>query len=394
MARAKKNEETDTVADETVVDIKKVGVAEIDAVIKALSKSWSEDLSPQDYGNLTFFPSGSVKLDCLLSRGGIPDSRMIEITGDTGTFKTSLALKLMAAKQQRRKEQGIKNKRDLILDLEYSLEKSFIEQLGVDLEQVIWQRFKTAEEALQYAIELVKTGRIDTVVLDSVDALQTAAQLAKEAGEDVVGGASKVLSKAIRELSKLVDEGDSTCTFIFINQIRLNPGQMFGNPQTNAGGKSIGYYSRLRLKLLPRKEHPEVPGAYLMRIEVLKTSIGPPVNEEIHLCFIPGKGFDEVYDIESFAKSLGILKHTSGQSKIQWTADSEPVPLLKNIPKGKEAAFQALREHPLLLARLREACLRAYGISTALPDSYFTESMAELEKMLETSTTEGETPNE
>jgi recombination protein RecA len=348
------------------------GIAEIDAILEKLTKDFGDDMSGEDYGNVTFTTSGSTKFDCAIGRGGIPNARIIEIIGDTGSLKTSLALTFLAQKQAARRAAGITNKRDLILDLEHSLERGFIEGFNVDMSQVIWKRFYTAEEALQFLTTLMTSGSIDYVIFDSVDALQTQVQVKKAAGEDQVGGASKIISKAVRQLAK--DVATHEATLIFINQIRLNPGQMFGNPETTPGGKSIGYYSRLRIKLLPRKDgHPDVPGAAVMRARIFKNGFGPPLEEDIELAFRYGKGFDPVYDIESLAKDLGILRHSAGQTKVQWRGDAEAEPLLPDIEKGKEAGQRALRENPRLLERLRHACLRIAKVPEAKQDSEFTD---------------------
>lgn len=348
------------------------GVSELDSILEKLSKDIGDDMSGENYGNVHFTTSGSTKFDCAIGRGGIPNGRIIEIMGDTGSLKTSLGLTLIAQRQAWRKARGITNKRDIILDLEHSLEEDFIKSFGIDMSQVIWKRFYTAEDALQFLTTLMASGAVDYVLFDSVDALQSQVQIRKAAGEDQVGGTSKILSKAVRQLTKDVANHEST--LIFINQIRLNPGQMFGSPETTPGGKSIGYYARLRIKLLPRKDnHPDVPGAALMRARIIKNSFGPPLEEDIELAFRYGKGFDPVYDIESLAKDLEILRHSAGQTKVKWRSDAEPEPLLPDIEKGKEAAQKALRENPRLLERLRHACLRVAKVPEALPDSEFTD---------------------
>lgn len=348
------------------------GIDVLDSVLLKLSKTNSADYSSDDFGNCKFTTSGSIKLDAALARGGICNGRLIEIIGESGSLKTSLALVFIAQRQAYRKANGITGKVDVILDLEYMLERDFIEGFGIDMSQIIWKRFETAEDALNFLITVLPTNAIDYVMVDSVDAMQTEQQLRKEVGEADVGGASKILSKAIRTLTKLAPIHDAT--IIFINQIRLNPGQMFGSPEVTPGGKALGFYTRLRIKMLPRKDgHPDVPGAAQMRLRILKTSFGPPVPEEIELAFVYGRGFDLIYDIESFAKTLGVLRHSAGQSKVQWTSDTDFVPLLPNIGKGKEMAQIALREHPILLERLRNTCLRIANVDTALPDKTFSD---------------------
>lgn len=347
------------------------GIPEIDAMMLSLSKDFGEDMSGEDYGNLSFTTSGSTKFDCVTGRGGIPNGRIIELIGNTGSMKTSVALAWIAQRQAWRRAQGITDKRDVILDLEHSLERSFIEGFGIDMSQVIWKRFHTSEEALQFLIQLVKSGHIDYALLDSVDAMQSETQLRKAVGDDVVGGIAKIMNFSLRQLTKLAPEFNST--LIFINQIKTNPMQMFGSPKVTPGGAALGYYARLRIEAMNRKDGiPDLAGAALVRLKIIKTSFGPPIEDEIELAFKYGKGFDVVYDTESLAKDLDILSHSAGQTKVRWTTDSDPVPLLPDIEKGKEAGQRALRENPQLVERLRHACLRAYKVPTARPDSDFT----------------------
>lgn len=344
------------------------GIPEIDSIMTKLSKDFGHDVSGENYGNLEFFPSGSTTLDIALGRGGFPMGRMVEFIGTNQSFKTSLALTIMAAHQRWRKANGI-DKRDIILDLEHSLEADFIKGFGIDLSLVIWKRFDSAEESLQFAIDLIKSGKIGVVLYDSIDAAENEKQIRRQIGETDVGGISKEMNKACRELSKLVAKTNTL--MIWINQIKMNPGQMFGSPETTSGGSGTSYYCRLRFKMLPRKESSDYPNTGLMRIRVVKTGLTAPVENDIELIFTYGSGFNEVADIETTAKNLEILKHTAGQTKVQWTSESEMVPLMPDIDKGKEAGIQALKDNPLLLERLRHACLRAAGIKNARPDTDF-----------------------
>lgn len=351
------------------IEIKNLtGIDALDAMLEKLSKDFGTDMSGSNYGDMSFSPTGSARLDAALSRGGWPLGRVIEIIGDPGSLKTSLALTALAKRQAYRKANNI-NKRDLIIDLERALEASFIERFGIDLSLIIWMRPDTIEEALQACIDLPKSGFIDFVIFDSVDAGQNEKQLRKKMGEADVGGTSKDMNAAMRQIVKIAMEHQTT--YFFINQIKLNPGQMFGSPETTPGGRALSYYASLRIKLLPRQEHKEVPGAALMRLRVTKTRLGPPLEEDVELAFLYARGFDEAYDIESLAKELELLAHSAGQTKVQWTSGSDPVPLLPDIEKGKAAGQAALRTNPLLLERLRHACLRAQGVPTARPDTDF-----------------------
>lgn len=353
----------------TSVDIANpTGNKAIDSILASLSKDFGKDMSGKNYGNVEVVSTGSLKLDVALGRGGVPRGRIIEIIGDPGTLKTSLSLAIMFQHQLARKLAGI-TKMDLIIDLECSLEEDFIKGFGVDLGQVIWKRPDTIEEALQLMIDLIKSGVIDCIIFDSVDAGQNEQILRKQIGEKDVGGISKDMNTALRQICKLAPNYGTTC--IFINQVKMNPSP-YASPRTETGGRALLYYSTLRIETKGKKPHPDVPKAALLELEIKKTKLTSPILENIDVAFLYGKGFDLTSDIEGLAKELEILRHSGGQTKVQWRSDSEPEPLLPDIEKGKEAAQKALRENPLLLERLKNSCLRAAGIKTARPDSDFT----------------------
>lgn len=332
----------------------KTGIPELDAIMQATSNKLGVDLSGADFGDITPFTSGSMQLDIALKTGGLPEGRVIEIFGQESSMKTSFCMQAIALKQQARVAAGITNKRDLILDIEHSLTRSFMEGFGVDMDQVIWLRPGSAEEALQVSIDYVKSGAIDVVLLDSVDAMQNAKQQRRQIGENDVGGISKDMSNAMRRISKLGPKFNTT--YMFINQIRMNPGQMFGNPETTPGGNALKFYATLRLKCMSRKPCPSLPNATTFRVKIVKTKMGGDFPDTLEIPFVFGKGFAQALDIESVAKELKILRHSAGQSKIQWTPESEPEPLLPDIERGKEAAQQALIQKPWLLEKLRQAC--------------------------------------
>lgn len=341
----------------------------VDAILASLSNDFGKDMSGKNYGDVEIISTGSLRLDVALGRGGIPRGRIIEIIGDPGTLKTSLSLAIMFQHQLARKTAGVTDKMDLIIDLECSLEETFIQGFGIDMSQVIWKRPDTIEEALQLMIDLIKSGAIDCIIFDSVDAGQNEQILRKQIGEKDVGGISKDMNTALRQICKLAPNYNTTC--IFINQIKMNPSP-YAPPRTETGGRALLYYATLRIETKGKKPHPDVPKAGLLELEIKKTKLTSPILENVEVAFLYGKGFDPLTDIEGLAKDLEILRHSGGQTKVQWRSDSEPEPLMKDIEKGKEAALRALRENPLLLERLKHTCLRATGIKSARPDSDFT----------------------
>lgn len=362
------------------VEIKnKTGIGALDAIIKASSQKFGKDLSSEDYGDYVPFSSGSLSLDLALYIGGIPTGRIIEILGENSSNKTSFCLSFMARKQQSRVENNarlraigtpealaeVHEKRDLILDLEHSLTRSFIQGFGIDMDQTIWKRCDSAEEALQISLDYVKSGAIDIVIIDSVDAMQNKKQQARQVGENDVGGISKDMNFAVRQIAKL--SAEYMTTYLFINQIKMNPGKMFGSPETTPGGRALEYYASLRLKCMTRQPCPDLPRATTMRIQIKKSRCGPDYTEIVYVPFVHGTGVAELLDVQSVAKDFKLLRNSAGQTKVRWNPDDEDCwePLLPDIEKGKDAAQRALSEKPWLLAKLRALCLYAGGVTTA-----------------------------
>ena len=210
----------------------KTGIPALDSIIAATNKAFGKDFSSQDFGDVTRLQTGSARLDAMIA-GGLPKAGIIEIFGWESSGKTSLALSIIARRQKERKKLGITGKRDLFIDLEHSMTRSFIEGFGIDMDEVIWVRPDLAEEALQIAIDYPKSGAIDMMLFDSVDAAQNSKMVSRQVGENDVGGISKDMNFALRQLSKIAVQTETTC--IFINQIKQSPNVMGGNPNTTTG---------------------------------------------------------------------------------------------------------------------------------------------------------------
>lgn len=346
----------------------KTGLGALDAIIQASSNKFGKDMGGNDWGNWEPLATGSAQLDHALYIGGIPRYSIIEIMGMTSSNKTSFCLSMLAREQKKRRAEGTYDEHvDIILDLERSMTTDFIEGFGVDLNKVLWLRPDTAEEALQVSLDYVKSGAIGMIVLDSVDAMQNKKQQARQVGETDVGGISKEMNFAARQIAKLCREHKTT--YLFINQIKMNPGVMFGSPETTPGGLGLGYYASMRLKFMTRKPNKDAPGAYNMRVQVKKTRCGPDYEGVIVIPFYHGRGFATVLDLNETAKDFGIIRHSAGQTKVKWNPDDDDSwePLLPDIGKGKASAFQALEQNPWLLNKLRELCLYTGGSPSRLP---------------------------
>lgn len=331
------------------------GIKELDAVMAALTKSMNKDMFGENYGDVEPLPTGSLALDLALGIGGFPRGRIIEIFGDESSGKTSLCLLAIAQAQKIRKEKGIE-KRDLLIDLEHSLTASFIKSFGIDLDQVIWKRAHTSEEAFTLALDLPKTGMIDTVLFDSVDSAMTAAQLEKSVGDtQQIGGAAKQINFAIRQIAKLAADTDTT--YLFVNQIRDGM-SMYGPAYVTPGGKALPFYSSLRLRMKKSKPSPDVPGAARMRIFIIKTKVASPKFDEINIDFVYAKGPDAISDLISLAKEYKIIRLAS-----KWVQLIDDEPDKNGKPSyttftegGVEGTRQYLEENPEFREKLLCMC--------------------------------------
>ncbi len=331
------------------------GVPELDAMMKAIEKKTEKQLFQDSFGDVKGVPTGSIILDNALGIGGFPEGKITEIFGVEGSGKTSLALQVVGLRQAWRAAHGITNKRDLIIDLEHSITESFLLGFGIDLEQTIWSRCDTAEEALQIAVDLPKTGMIDICVFDSVDAAQSERQLKRSVGETDVGGVSKEMNFAVRQISKY-----DTATFIFINQIRHNPSP-FGGVVT-PGGNALKFYSMLRLNMLASKPDAKMPNMTVLRPKIHKTKICQPKGKDpFELYFEYGKGFDKYLDLINWGKNLGVVRF-AGRA-VQLNLDDEIG--MKSIENttgltGYNALSTMLREDDEMFAVLYSRCKDIY----------------------------------
>lgn len=345
------------------------GIPELDAAMMSLTKDFGVDMSGMDYGDIVPCSTGSIKLDIWLRRGGLPTGRIIEVFGGNKTMKTTFCVLALAARQRWRKENGITDKRDLLMDLENSVERSWLEGYGVDMDQIIWQRPPNIESALETCIRLGNTGMIDYCIFDSVDAGQNQRQQKRKVGDTDVGGTSKDMSFAMRRLATIAPATDTT--YLFINQVRQNPGVMFGSSEVTPGGAALSFYSTLRIKFLTRKPCPGIPNATLMRLRGVKTKMASDIDwEDIEVAVIPGQGYSTAYEIADLAKGWNILSNSAGQTKVLWNGPgTEGLPIHPDVDKGKEAAFKLLEEYPPVYERLKNLVMRAGGLSgTALTD--------------------------
>jgi recombination protein RecA len=272
-------------------------------------------------------PSGSLGLDLALGIGGLPRGRIIEIFGPESSGKTTLALHAIAEAQKR-------GGTCAFLDAEHALDPTYARKLGVDVDNLLISQPDAGEQALEIADTLVRSGAIDVLVIDSVAALVPRAELEGEMGDTHVGLHARLMSQALRKITGSVSR--SSTMLIFLNQIRLKIGVMFGNPETTTGGNALKFYASVRLEIRRTgsiKDRDSVVGN-ATRVKVVKNKLAPPFREvEFDIMF--GEGISKVGELIDLGVKAGVVE----KSGSWFSYDSQ------RIGQGRENAKQFLRDH-------------------------------------------------
>jgi len=288
--------------------------------------------------------TGSLGLDIALGIGGLPRGRVIEIYGPESSGKTTLALHVVAEAQKRGGICGF-------IDAEHALDTVYARKLGVDLEQLLISQPDTGEQALEIADTLVRSGAIDVLVIDSVAALTPKAELEGEMGEQLPGLQARLMSQALRKLTASISK--SRCMVIFINQIRMKIGVMFGSPETTSGGNALKFYASVRLdirRIGAIKEREEVVGNQT-RVKVVKNKVAPPFKT-IEFDIMYGEGISKTGELIDLGVKAGIVE----KSGAWFSFDSE------RIGQGRENAKAYLEEHPETAERIERAIRQNAGL--------------------------------
>ncbi len=288
--------------------------------------------------------TGSLGLDIALGIGGLPRGRVIEIYGPESSGKTTLALHVVAEAQKRGGICGF-------IDAEHALDTVYARKLGVDLENLLISQPDTGEQALEIADTLVRSGAIDVLVVDSVAALTPKAELEGEMGEQLPGLQARLMSQALRKLTASISK--SRCMVIFINQIRMKIGVMFGSPETTSGGNALKFYASVRLDIRRTgaiKEREEVVGNQT-RVKVVKNKVAPPFKQ-IEFDIMYGEGISKTGELVDLGVKAGIIE----KSGAWFSFDSE------RIGQGRENAKAYLKEHPEMADRIERAIRQNAGL--------------------------------
>ncbi len=293
--------------------------------------------------------TGSLGLDIALGIGGVPCGRVVEIYGPESSGKTTLALHIVAEAQK-------KGGMAAFIDAEHALDLSYAKRLGVNTDDLLISQPDHGEQALEIAETLVRSNAIDVLVIDSVAALVPKAEIEGEMGDAHMGLQARLMSQALRKLTGSISR--SLCVVIFINQIRMKIGVMFGNPETTTGGNALKFYASVRMDIRRTgalKDGDNIIGGRT-RVKVVKNKMAPPFKEaEFDILY--GTGISRDGEIVDLGSELGIME----KSGAWYSYGSE------RIGQGREAAKQFLRDHPDMANEIMKKALDKLGIKRAEP---------------------------
>ncbi len=279
-------------------------------------------------------PTGSLALDSALGIGGLPRGRIIEIYGPESSGKTTLALHVLASAQQRGGEVAF-------VDAEHALDPTYAAAIGVDIDSMLVSQPDTGEQALEITDALVRSGAIDVVVVDSVAALTPRAEIEGEMGDAFVGLQARLMSQALRKLAGTVAK--TNCIVIFINQLRMKIGVMYGNPETTTGGNALKFYSSVRLdvrRVEAIKNGSEVVGNRT-RVKVIKNKVAPPFREAV-FDIMYGEGISRFGELLDMSVELELVNKSGS-----WFSIGD-----ERIGQGRDNAKQYIADHPEIAAEL------------------------------------------
>lgn len=299
--------------------------------------------------NVEAIPTGSVSLDIALGIGGVPKGRIIEIYGPESSGKTTVALHIVAQAQKMGGEA-------VFIDVEHALDPVYAKALGVDIDSLLVSQPDTGEQAMEIAEALVRSGAIDIVIVDSVAAMVTKAEIEGEMGDSHVGVQARLMSQALRKLTGAISK--SNATVIFINQLREKIGVVYGNPETTPGGRALKFYSSVRLdvrKIEQLKSGTEIIGNRT-RIKVVKNKVAPPFKEaEFDIMY--GEGISRVGEILDLAVKLDIINKSGswfsyGETRLGQGRDNVKEYLKNNPEFAEDIAKQVMdRKDEIVLTK-------------------------------------------
>ncbi|WP_370515274.1 recombinase RecA [Paracoccus sp. S-4012] len=295
--------------------------------------------------------TGSLGLDIALGIGGLPKGRIIEIFGPESSGKTTLTLHVVAEEQ---KKGGV----CAFVDAEHALDPQYAKKLGVDLDELLISQPDTGEQALEIVDTLVRSGAVSLVVVDSVAALTPKSEIEGDMGDMQMGSQARLMSQAMRKLTASI--GRSNCMVIFINQIRMKIGVMFGSPETTTGGNALKFYASVRLdirRIGSVKDRDEVTGNQT-RVKVVKNKVAPPFRQ-VEFDIMYGEGISKVGELIDLGVKAGVVEKSGA-----WYSYGD-----QRIGQGRENAKQFLRDNPAMADEIEDRIRASHGLDFAVSEA-------------------------
>ncbi len=331
------------------MDRQKALEAALAQIDRAFGKGSVMKLGSRETMEVEAISSGSLGLDIALGIGGLPRGRVIEIYGPESSGKTTLALHAIAEAQRGGGTAAF-------VDAEHALDPAYAKKLGVNIDELIVSQPDTGEQALEIVDTLVRSNAIDVLVIDSVAALVPRAEIEGEMGDSHVGLQARLMSQSLRKLTGSISR--SRCMVIFINQLRMKIGVMYGNPETTTGGNALKFYASVRLDIRRTgqiKDRDEVVGN-TTRVKVVKNKVAPPFKQ-VEFDIMYGEGISKLGEILDLGVKAGVVE----KSGAWFSYDSI------RIGQGRENAKKYFKEHPEMAAKIEKAIRdNSAGISEAL----------------------------
>ncbi len=318
----------------------------LDKLDKTYGKGTVMRMSDQSVQDVEAISSGSLGLDLALGVGGYPRGRVIEIYGPESSGKTTLTLHAIAEAQ---KKGGIA----AFIDAEHAFDRFYAEKLGIDLESLIISQPDNGEQALEIADNLIRSGAIDIIVVDSVAALTPKSEIEGEMGDSKMGLHARLMSQALRKLTSTISK--TKCTVIFINQLREKIGVMFGNPETTTGGNALKFYASVRLDIRRstkiKDSNSEIMGNKT-RVKVVKNKVAPPFRTaEFDIMY--GEGISKVGEIIDIGVDYEIIKKAGSWFSYEDT----------KLGQGRDAVKTLLKDNPELMEELETKIVEAIKVA-------------------------------
>lgn len=336
MAKELKKKPTGPILPTTADEKKKALQSAIAHLEKVYGKGTVMRLGSNTHMQVDAIPTGSISLDMALGIGGVPRGRIVELYGPESSGKTTVALHIIAEAQKKGGEVAF-------IDVEHALDPVYAKALGVNIDELLISQPDSGEQALEIAEALVRSGAIDAIVLDSVAAMTTKAEIDGDMGDAHVGQLARLMSQAMRKLTAIIAK--SNCVAIFINQVREKIGIAYGNPEVTPGGRALKFYSSVRMEV--RKGEAIKNGAEIIgnrtKVKIVKNKVAPPFKEcEFDIMY--GKGISRVGEVLDLAVDLDIIKKSGS-----WFSYQD-----QKLGQGRDKVKDILEQNPDMMKEIEE----------------------------------------